>query len=111
MITYGTSCPRVTLSNGVVLVSTIAPLSSGSSGMWLLKIWLVPGIRVPSSVTWRWWAVPALRAGTDAVGANSERWTSQNRVVPGMASPPLAGHSGTENAAVDASDIGRMICE
>ena len=55
--------------------------------------------------------VPALRAGTDAAGANSERCTSQNWAVAGIASSALAGQAGTENAAVEASEIGGMICE
>ena len=54
VITYGTSCPRVTLSSGVVLEIAIEPASCGSSGMWLLKIWLVPGIWLPSSLRWTW---------------------------------------------------------
>ena len=54
VITYGTNWPRVTLRSGVVLVIAMEPLSCGSSAMWLLKIWPVPGIWLPSSLKWTW---------------------------------------------------------
>jgi hypothetical protein len=76
-----------------------------------LKIWLVPGIWLLSSITWTWWFVPALRGATDAAGANSEGCTSQKRVVPGIAALKRAGQAGTENAAVELLEIGGMICE
>ena len=55
--------------------------------------------------------MPALRAGIDAAGWSSDGCTSQYDAVPGMVSAGLAGQAGTENAAVDASDAGGMICD
>jgi hypothetical protein len=99
------------LISGVVLEMAIDPRICGSTGMWLLKISLVPGIPLPSSIRWTWWMVPAVRGGTAAVGANSDVCTSQNAPVAGMTSAPVPGQAGTENAAVAGSDIGGMIWE
>jgi len=53
-IFYGTRSPRLTLISGVVFVIATAPPSTGSSAMWLLKSWLVPGDDVASSVRCSW---------------------------------------------------------
>src|SRR5688572_12818740 len=111
VITYGTSCPRLTWSRGVDLEMPTEPRTCGSTGMWLLKIWLVPGDWLSSSIRWTWWIVPAVRGGTEGAGASSEGCTSQNRAVLGMTSPPLLGQAGTENGAVKGSDMGGMIWE
>src|SRR5512134_3288788 len=95
VIVYGTSCPRVTFMSGVVLVIATAPLSSGSSGMWLLNTWLEPGGCVASNRRCAWYRVPALRAGTATPGANSDGCASQYVAVPGTASSALNGHDGT----------------
>ena len=51
---YGTSWPRVTCTSGVVFVTAIDASRSGSSGMWLLKIWLEPGTELSSKVRCTW---------------------------------------------------------
>jgi hypothetical protein len=53
VIVYGTSWPRTTLIIGVVFVIATDSSRSRSSGMWLLKIWLVPGTKLESNVTCR----------------------------------------------------------
>ena len=55
--------------------------------------------------------MPALRAGTDAAGGSSEGCTSHDWAVAGTVSSGLPGQAGTENAAVEASEVGGMICE
>jgi len=50
VIVYGTSWPRLTLTTDVVLVIVTAPGITGSMGIWLLKIWLEPGIWLLSSL-------------------------------------------------------------
>ncbi len=77
--------------------------------MWLLKIWLVPGTTLSSSVRCRRYAVPPLRAGTDVGGANSDGADSQYCVVAGTASSGVVGHDGTENGALAAFDSGGMM--
>src|SRR5262245_53496757 len=111
VMTYGTSWPRVTFRSGVVFVIASAPLTSGSSGMWLLKICADPGTWLSSSIRCTWYTVPDVRAGTEAAGANSEACTSQNCAVPGITSAALPGQAGTEKAAVVGSDAGGMTCE
>ena len=50
MIVYGTSWPRLTLTSEVALVIVTEPGTTGSTGIWLLKIWLEPGIWLLSSL-------------------------------------------------------------
>ena len=53
VMTYGTSWPRVTDRIGDVFVIETESARSGSSGMWLLKICLEPGLLLRSSVRCR----------------------------------------------------------
>src|SRR5688572_14678217 len=100
VMVYGTSCARVTLSIGVVLLIATEPSSVGSSGRWLLYSWLEPGSWLPSSNRCTWWLVPVLRAGIEAGGASSDVCTSQCCAVPAIASSALPGQDGTANGAV-----------
>jgi hypothetical protein len=53
VIVYGTSWLRVTFSSADVFDIATASSSSGSTGMWLLKIWLVYGSVLLPSVNCR----------------------------------------------------------
>jgi hypothetical protein len=52
-----------------------------------------------------------LRAATDVAGADSDDCASQYSEVVGIASSTVAGHDGTDNAGVEALEVGGMIWE
>ena len=55
--------------------------------------------------------MPALRAGIDVGGANSDGCASQYWVVASTASSVEPGQAGTSNGSVVVSDVGGMISE
>ena len=112
VITYGTSCPRVTLSSGVVLEIAIEPV----------ELRIERDVVVEDLARARHLAAVQPQVDVvDRAGAACRNRCSRRELrrlhfadtaaVPGIASSALPGQAGTENAAVEASDVGGMICE